>query len=129
MIVSIGLCLGMVMIATKAGFSSALGAFVMGSILAETIDAERIEHLVKPVKDLFGAIFFVSVGMLIDPQMLWEYKSRFHYHARSHGRTDCFASFGVLLSGQPIKIAIQSGFSLAQIGEFAFIHRRFGIYH
>ena len=74
LIVSLGLCLGMVIIATKAGFSSALGAFVMGSILAETIDAEHIEHIIKPVKDLFGAIFFVSVGMLIDPALLWEYK-------------------------------------------------------
>lgn len=122
LIVSLGLCLGMVMIATQAGFSSALGAFVMGSILAETIDAERIEHLIKPVKDLFGAIFFVSVGMLIDPVLLWEYKFPilFLTLAVILGQI-CFASFGVLLSGQPIKIAIQSGFSLAQIGEFAFI--------
>ena len=117
LIVSIGLCLGMVMIATKAGFSSALGAFVMGSILAETIDAEHIEHIVKPVKDLFGAIFFVSVGMLIDPVLLWEYKIPILL----------FATFGVLLSGQTVKVAIQSGFSLAQIGEFAFIIASLGL--
>ena len=128
LIISIGLCLGMVMIATKAGFSSALGAFVMGSILAETIDAEHIERLVKPVKDLFGAIFFVSVGMLIDPQLLWEYKLPIAIltFVVMIGQI-CFASFGVLLSGQPVKIAIQSGFSLAQIGEFAFIIASLGL--
>lgn len=128
LIVSIGLCLGMVIIATQAGFSSALGAFVMGSILAETVEAERIEHLVKPVKDLFGAVFFVSVGMLIDPQMLWEYKIPIILITLvvMAGQI-LFASFGVLLSGQPIKIAIQSGFSLAQIGEFAFIIAGLGL--
>ena len=128
LIVSIGLCLGMVIIATKAGFSSALGAFVMGSILAETVEAEHIEHLIKPVKDLFGAIFFVSVGMLIDPALLWEYKIPILI-------LTCvvmvgqilFASFGVLVSGLPLKIAIQSGFSLAQIGEFAFIIASLGL--
>ena len=128
LVVSIGLCLGMVIIATKAGFSSALGAFVMGSILAETVEAERIERLVKPVKDLFGAIFFVSVGMLIDPQMLWEYKWPILLITLvvMVGQI-LFASFGVLLSGQPLKIAIQSGFSLAQIGEFAFIIAGLGL--
>lgn len=128
LIVSIGLCLGMVIIATKAGFSSALGAFVMGSILAETVEAEHIEHLIKPVKDLFGAIFFVSVGMLIDPALLWQYKIPILI-------LTCvvmigqilFASFGVLVSGLPLKIAIQSGFSLAQIGEFAFIIASLGL--
>lgn len=128
LIVSIGLCLGMVMIATKAGFSSALGAFVMGSILAETIDAEHIEHLIKPVKDLFGAIFFVSVGMLIDPVLLWEYKVPILILTVVVMTGQLFfASFGVLLSGQPVKIAIQSGFSLAQIGEFAFIIASLGL--
>ena len=128
LIVTIGLCLGMVMIATQAGFSSALGAFVMGSILAETVEAERIERLIKPVKDLFGAIFFVSVGMLIDPAMLWEYKVPILILTVvvMVGQI-CFASLGVLLSGQPIKIAIQSGFSLAQIGEFAFIIASLGL--
>lgn len=128
LIVSIGLCLGMVMIATKAGFSSALGAFVMGSILAETIEAEHIEHLIKPVKNLFGAIFFVSVGMMIDPLLLWEYKLPIFIITLAViiGQI-VFASFGVLLSGQPIKIAIQSGFALAQIGEFAFIIAGLGL--
>lgn len=128
LIVSLGLCLGMVMIATKAGFSSALGAFVMGSILAETIDAEHIEHIVKPVKDLFGAIFFVSVGMLIDPVLLWEYKIPILILTIvvMIGQI-LFGSFGVLLSGQTVKVAIQSGFSLAQIGEFAFIIASLGL--
>jgi len=128
LIVSLGLCLGMVMIATHAGFSSALGAFVMGSILAETIEAEHIEHLIKPVKDLFGAIFFVSVGMLIDPMLLWQYKLPIIILTIvvMVGQI-FFAGFGILLSGKPLKIAIQSGFSLAQIGEFAFIIAGLGL--
>ena len=73
LIVSLGLCFLMVVFATAVGFSSALGAFVMGSILAETIEAEKIERLVKPVKDLFAAIFFVSVGMMVDPGMIAQY--------------------------------------------------------
>ena len=128
LIIALGFCLGMVMIAAKAGFSSALGAFVMGSLLAETIEAEKIEKLVKPVKDLFAAIFFVSVGMMIQPALLIEYLVPM-----------CiltilviigqifFGSLGVLLSGQPLKIALQSGFSLTQIGEFAFIIASLGV--
>ncbi|WNY27190.1 cation:proton antiporter [Methanolapillus ohkumae] len=122
LIVSVGLCLGMVVLANKTGFSSALGAFIMGSILAETIDGEKIEHLVKPVKDLFGAIFFVSVGMLVDPEMLVTYAIPIIIVtlATYFGKM-IFSSLGVLISGQNLKVAIQSGFSLAQIGEFAFI--------
>ena len=128
LVVSLGMCLGMVIIATKAGFSSALGAFVMGSILAETVQAERIEHIVKPVKDLFGAIFFVSVGMLIDPVLLWEYKIPILILtvAVMVGQI-FFASSGILISGQTVKIAVQTGFSLAQIGEFAFIIAALGL--
>lgn len=73
LIVSLGLCFGMVVLAAHTGFSAAFGAFIMGSILAETVEAESIERLVKPVKDLFGAIFFVSVGMMVDPLMIVEY--------------------------------------------------------
>lgn len=73
LIVSLALCFGMVVVAAKVGFSAAFGAFIMGSILAETVEAENIEKLVAPVKDLFGAIFFVSVGMMVDPAMIVEY--------------------------------------------------------
>ena len=128
LIVSIGLCFGLVYIANAMGFSSALGAFMMGAILAETVEAEHIEGLVKPVKDLFGAIFFVSVGMLIDLEVLWEYK---WYVAILTAVVMVgqllFGTCGVLLSGRPLKTAIQSGFSLTQIGEFAFILASQGI--
>ena len=128
LVVSLGLCLGMVLLAVKAGFSSALGAFVMGSILAETIEAENIEHLIKPVKDLFGAIFFVSVGMMIDPAMLVEYWFPILLiTAVVMAGQITFAASGILLSGQSLRIAIQSGFSLAQIGEFAFIIASLGM--
>lgn len=122
LVLSLGLCLGMVMLAVFAGFSAALGAFVMGSILAETLEAENIEKLIKPVKDLFGAIFFVSVGMMIDPQLLLQYWLPIVLITLVviFGQI-FFAGTGILLSGQPLKIAIQSGFALAQIGEFAFI--------
>lgn len=128
LILSLGLCLGMVMIAVKAGFSSALGAFVMGSLLAETVESGRIIKIVQPVKDLFGAIFFISVGMMVDPAVIW------HYAMPILGLTllvlvgqSFFGSFGVLLSGQPLKIAIKSGFSLTQVGEFAFIIASLGV--
>jgi len=121
-IFSIGLCLGMVLLAVQAGFSSALGAFVMGSVLAETIDAERIEHLVQPIKNIFGSIFFVSVGMMIDPALLLQYwlPITIITFVVIIGQI-CFGSFGTLLSGQPLRVALQTGFSLVQIGEFAFI--------
>ena len=121
-IFSIGLCLGMVLLAVQSGFSSALGAFVMGSVLAETIDAERIEHLVQPVKNIFGSIFFVSVGMMIDPALLLQYwlPITIITFVVIIGQI-LFGSFGTLLSGQPLRVALQTGFSLVQIGEFAFI--------
>ena len=128
LITSLGLCLGMVMIATKAGFSAALGAFVMGSLLAETVEAGKIAHIVQPIKDLFASIFFVSVGMMIDPAMMWEYAVPILTLTLLvlSGQV-LFGSFGILLSGQPLKIAIQSGFSLTQVGEFAFIIASLGV--
>ena len=121
-IFSIGLCLGMVLLAVQAGFSSALGAFVMGSVLAETIDAERIEYLVQPMKNIFGSIFFVSVGMMIDPALLLQYWLPITIITLVviFGQI-IFGSLGTLLSGQPLRVALQTGFSLVQIGEFAFI--------
>lgn len=126
-IVSLGLCLGMVLLAEGAGFSSALGAFVMGSILAETVEAEKIEHLLSPIKNMFGAVFFVSVGMMIDPALLLKYWLPISLITLL---VICgqivFASLGVVLSGQPLKTAMQAAFSLTQVGEFAFIIANFG---
>ena len=122
LIVSLGLCLSMVTLTEYSGYSSALGSFIMGSILSETIDAEKIEKLIKPVKDLFGTIFFVSVGMLIDPLIISKYFiSIIIITILTIIGKLLFSSIGVLLSGQSLKISLQSGFSLAQIGEFAFI--------
>ena len=128
LVVALGLCFGMVVIAAKTGFSAAFGAFIMGSILAETIEAEHIEHLVKPVKDLFGAIFFVSVGMMVDPAMIGQYWLPIVIITLTVilGQL-LFATTGVLLSGQSLKTAMQCGFSLTQIGEFAFIIATLGV--
>ena len=122
LVVAVGLCFFMVTLATKAGFSPALGAFLMGSILAETTEAEAIEKLISPVKDLFAAIFFVSVGMLIDPSMLLKHVGPVLMIAGLLivSKTTQVI-IGALLSGQSLRHAVQSGFSLAQIGEFSFI--------
>lgn len=128
LIVSLALCFGMVVVAAKVGFSAAFGAFIMGSILAETVEAENIEKLVAPVKDLFGAIFFVSVGMMVDPAMIVEYiwPIVIITLAILLGQV-IFGTGGVILSGQPLKVAMQCGFSLTQIGEFAFIIASLGV--
>lgn len=128
LIVAIALCLLMVLIAVKVGFSAALGAFIMGSILAETTQAEHIEHLTKSVKDLFAAIFFVSVGMLIDPRILIDYAVPVLIITLATILGKFLSSgLGALISGQPLKTAVQTGMSLAQIGEFSFIIATLGV--
>lgn len=128
LIVSLALCFGMVVMAAHTGFSAAFGAFIMGSILAETIEAESIDRLVKPVKDLFGAVFFVSVGMMVDPSMIVEYAVPILVITLAVilGQAT-FGTLGVILSGKPLKTAMQCGFSLTQIGEFAFIIASLGV--
>lgn len=128
LIVSVGLCFLMVVLADAAGYSSAFGAFMMGSILAETVEAEQIEHVVNPAKDLFGAIFFVSVGMLVDPQVLVDYWLPILVItvAIIVGQS-LFGTSAFVLSGHPLKVAMRCGFSLAQIGEFAFILASLGL--
>lgn len=128
LILALGLCLGMVVVATKAGFSAELGAFIMGSIIAETTSAEKVEHLIKPVKDLFGAVFFVSVGMLIDPRAIVEYGWPVVIVTllTMVGKL-VSTTAGALISGQPLKQSIQVGMSMAQIGEFAFIVATLGL--
>ena len=128
LIVSVGLCFLLVVFADRAGYSTAIGAFMMGSILAETIEAESIVRVVSPLKDLFGAIFFVSVGMLVDPDILVE-----HWlpivalvGAILVGQAT-FGTLSFLVTGQPSRTAMQCGFSLAQIGEFAFIIASLGL--
>lgn len=128
LVVSMGLCLGMAVFSVYCGFSLALGAFVMGSILAGTSYAERIEHVVNPVKDLFGAVFFISVGMMVQPDVLVSYWGPILILSGVVivGMIT-FGTFGMLVTGQSLKVAIQSGFSLTQIGEFAFIIANLGM--
>ncbi len=122
LITALALCFGMVVFASAVGFSAAFGAFVMGSILSETVEAEQIEHLVSPVKNLFGAIFFVSVGMMVDVALIIEYIVPILciIAAIMIGQT-VFSTGGFLLSGQSLKTSMKCSFSLTQIGEFAFI--------
>ena len=128
LIVSLGLCCAMAVFSTKVGFSSAFGAFIMGSILAETIEAEKITKLVEPVKNLFGAIFFVSVGMLVDPMILVEYALPIFVIVMTIliGQA-IFGTFSFMLGGESLKSAIRCGFAMAQIGEFSFIIASLGL--
>ena len=128
LMVAIGLCLGMVLVATHFGFSSALGAFIMGSILAETEVVEKIEKIIKPVKDFFGAVFFVSVGMMVNPEMFLEYSTPILAITILVilGKV-AFTVFGLMLSGKPLETSVICGFSLAQVGEFAFIIASLGM--
>ncbi|GHT10239.1 sodium:proton antiporter [Bacteroidia bacterium] len=128
LVVSIGLCLGMVMLASSVGFSSALGAFIMGSILAESVESKRIEHLVEPLKNLFGAIFFVSVGMMIIPEyIVSQWSTILILTAVVIVGRIIFATVGTVVAGESLKVAVQTGFSLAQIGEFSFIIATLGM--
>lgn len=128
LIVSLGICFGMVLLAEALGFSSALGAFLAGSLLAGTVHAERVEHLTGGIKDLFGTVFFLSVGMMIDPAMIVRYALPILIVTlvTVFGKL-IISSLGVLLSGQPLRIAVHCGASLAQIGEFAFIIATLGM--
>lgn len=128
LIASIALCLLMVVLATNVGFSPALGAFIMGSILAETTLGGKIEHLTASVKDLFGAVFFVSVGMLINPQMIVTYTGPIAIITVVTILGQSLSTLGgALISGQPLKTSVQAGMSLGQIGEFSFIIATLGL--
>ena len=128
LVVSMGLCLGMAVFSVYCGFSLALGAFVMGSILAGTIYAEKIEHVVEPIKNLFGSVFFISVGMMVKPDILAHYWLPILILSLVVivGMI-VFGSAGMLITGQSLRIAVRSGFSLTQIGEFAFIIATLGL--
>ena len=128
LVVALGLCCAMAVFSTKVGFSSAFGAFIMGSILAETVEAEHIEKLVEPVKNLFGAIFFVSVGMLVDPKILVDYAMPIMLLVLTIlvGQA-VLGTFSFILGGESLKSAMRCGFSMAQIGEFSFIIASLGL--
>lgn len=127
-LVSTGLCLGLVVVAVSLGYSAALGAFIMGSILAETKLIHKIETQMEPIRDLFGAIFFVSIGLLIDPRIIWEYKETIGILCVVTIVGKIFiTSTGTLLSGQSFKNSLQVGMGLAQIGEFSFIIAGLGL--
>lgn len=128
LIVSLALCCAMAVFASVVGFSPAFGSFVMGSILAETVEAKKIEKLITPVKNFFGAIFFVGVGMLVDIQVVLEQwlPILIITLAIIIGQS-VFGTLGFMLSGQPLKTAMRCGFSMAQIGEFSFIIASLGL--
>ena len=127
-IVAVGLCFGMVVMASYAGFSTALGAFVMGAILAETIEADAIHVIITPIKNLFCAVFFVSVGMLVDPHILVKYIVPILIIAATVIIfKSSAATLGFVLSGKNLKTAVQSGFCFCQIGEFSFIIAGLGL--
>lgn len=128
LIVSMGLCFMMAVLSVMCGFSLELGAFVMGSVLAGTMAAERIMHVVQPVRDLFGAVFFISVGMMVDPGVLASYWSEILLLAMVVivGMI-VFGTLGMLVTGQSLKVAMESGFTLTQIGEFSFIIASLGM--
>ena len=128
LVVSLGLCCAMAVFSTKVGFSSAFGAFIMGSILAETVEAERIERLVEPVKNLFGAVFFVSVGMLVDPRILVDYALPIVVLVLTIliGQA-VFGTFSFMLGGESLKSAMRCGFSMSPIGAFSFIIASLGL--
>lgn len=128
LIITISLCFGMVLLATSSGFSAALGAFIMGSILAETEFIGRIEKNIQPLKDFFGAVFFVSVGMMVNPQMFITYAEPIIVITLIVviGKI-VFSCFGFVASGETLKTALYGGFSLAQVGEFAFIIASLGM--
>lgn len=128
LLITISLCFGMVYMATYSGFSAALGAFIMGSILAESSLIHRIERNIQPIKDFFGAVFFVSVGMMVDPSMFVEFAwPIFLITLIVIAGKVAFSCLGFIISGQPVKTAILCGFSLAQVGEFAFIIASLGL--
>ncbi|WP_367271528.1 cation:proton antiporter [Slackia sp.] len=122
LIASLALCLCMVALASAIGFSAALGAFLAGSILAGTVQAERIAKLVKPIKDLFGAVFFVSVGMLISPQAIADNAAIIAIVSLLVlvGMPLC-VSLGALVSKQSLRTTVKCSMSMAQVGEFSFI--------
>ena len=128
LVISVALCFGMAVYSASAGFSMAFGAFVMGSILAGTPKAEQIEHVMNPVKDLFGAVFFISVGMMVKPDIIM-------LHAGTIALLSVvvtigmafFGTLGMLVMGQSLKVSIQSGMCLTQIGEFSFIIATLGM--
>lgn len=128
LLITVSMCFGMVLLATGFGFSSALGAFLMGSILSETEVIDKIEKNIKPLKDFFGAVFFVSVGMMVNPILFIEYaKPILVITAIVMIGNTTLSCLGFIVSGQPLKTAISGGFSLAQVGEFAFIIASLGM--
>lgn len=128
LLASIGICFALALVAQKVGYSVALGAFLAGSLIAESGEAEQIEQLIRPLRDIFAAVFFVAVGMVLDPSVLLA-----HWLAAAVlvvvviGGQIVSVSFGAFLSGRDLKTSVQAGMSLAQIGEFSFIIASVGV--